>query len=111
MALESPDSTRTRSLVSRVDPTDPPPSQRPPRKTIACVTLSHVSESSVVKSVRLPRDLLDQLVVQAKVEHRTVNNLITAMLTDGMVHRSLANRQARPDETPDTAADSKDTSA
>jgi len=48
------------------------------------VTLSHMPESSVVKSVRLPRELVERLDRQAKAEHRTVNNLITKILTEAL---------------------------
>ncbi|HEY5247574.1 MAG TPA: Arc family DNA-binding protein [Dermatophilaceae bacterium] len=41
-------------------------------------------ESSVVKSVRLPRELVKRLDMQAKAEHRTVNNLITKILTEAL---------------------------
>ena len=43
-----------------------------------------MSESSVVKSVRLPRGLTDRLTERARLEHRTVNNLITKILTEAM---------------------------
>jgi predicted DNA-binding protein len=41
-------------------------------------------ESSVVKSVRLPRELVERLDMQAKAEHRTVNNLITKILMEAL---------------------------
>ncbi len=41
-------------------------------------------ESSVVKSVRLPRGLIERLDMQAKAEHRTVNNLISKILTEAL---------------------------
>lgn len=41
-----------------------------------------MSDPSVVKSVRLPRDLLERLTAQAWAEHRTVNNLITKILAE-----------------------------
>lgn len=50
----------------------------------ACVTLSHVPEASVVKSVRMPGALVDRLTAQARAEHRTVNNLITKILTEAL---------------------------
>ena len=46
--------------------------------------MSYMAESSVVKSVRLPRELVDRLDRQAKAEHRTVNNLITKILTEAL---------------------------
>jgi hypothetical protein len=46
--------------------------------------MSHVPEASVVKSVRLPHALMDRLTDQAKAEHRTVNNLITKILTESL---------------------------
>jgi hypothetical protein len=48
------------------------------------VTLSRMTESSVVKSVRLPRELVERLDMQAKAEHRTVNNLITKILAEAL---------------------------
>jgi len=77
------------------------------------VTLSHMPESSsVVKSVRLPRGLLDRLGIQAKAEHRTVNNLIAMLLTEGLEQRPVTGRSVPADERPATdAANSKDTSA
>ena len=48
------------------------------------MTLSHMPELSVVKSVRLPRELVERLDLQAKAEHRTVNNLITKILTEAL---------------------------
>ncbi len=48
------------------------------------VTLSYMPESSVVKSVRLPRELVERLDMQAKAEHRTVNNLITKILMEAL---------------------------
>lgn len=75
--------------------------------------MSHVTESSsVVKSVRLPRGLLDRLGTQAQAEHRTVNNLIAMLLTEGLDQRPLTGRQPPANERPAPAAvDSKDTSA
>jgi hypothetical protein len=77
------------------------------------VTLSHMPESSVVKSVRLPRDLVDRLEIQAKAEHRTVNNLIAMILTEGIQQRPAVGgrwpTKIQPSRPP--TVDSKDTSA
>lgn len=50
------------------------------------MTLSHMSDSepSVVRSVRLPRGLLDRLSDRAGLEHRTVNNLIIKILSESL---------------------------
>jgi len=60
----------------------PDPGLHSDLSTGQCVTLSYMPEASVVKSVRLPRALVERLTAQAKTEHRTVNNLITNNLTE-----------------------------
>jgi Arc-like DNA binding domain len=69
-----------------------------------CVTLSHVPEASVVKSVRLPRALVERLTAQAKTEHRTVNNLITKILTESLDNLTETAIPVSPE-----VSDSKDT--
>lgn len=67
---------------------------------------------SVVKSVRLSRGLLDRLGTQAKAEHRTVNNLIAAILTDGLDQRLTVSTSSTPAvDDALSAPDSKDTLA
>lgn len=48
------------------------------------MTLSYVPEPTVVKSVRLPRSLLDGLATRAELERRTFNNLIIKILTEAL---------------------------
>ena len=61
------------------------------------VTLCYMSEPSVVKSVRMPRPLADHLDEQARIEHRTVNNLITTILTEGLEQRRQSGGRPPPD--------------
>ncbi len=61
-------------------------------------------EASVVKSVRLPRALVERLTAQATTEHRTVNNLITKILTE-----SLDNLAETASPVGPEVRDSKDT--
>ena len=68
------------------------------------VTLSHMPEASVVKSVRLPRALVERLTAQAKTEHRTVNNLITKILTESLDNLTETAKPVGPE-----VHDSKDT--
>lgn len=48
------------------------------------VTLSYVPEPTVVKSVRLPRSLLDDLATRAELERRTFNNLVIKILAEAL---------------------------
>ena len=48
------------------------------------VTLSYMPEPTVVKSVRLPRSLLDGLATRAELECRTFNNLVIKILTEAL---------------------------
>ncbi len=76
------------------------------------VTLSHMPASStVVKSVRLSRGLLDQLGIQAATEHRTVNNLIAMLLAEGLEQRLAGGLGPAAAASVPTALDSKDNSA
>jgi len=71
----------------------------PTDQAARCVTMSHVPEASVVKSVRLPRALVDRLTVQAEAEHRTVNNLITKLLSEAL---DLTDSAAHSERVPDS---------
>lgn len=84
----------------------------PSSATTARVTLSYMSEPSVVKSVRMPRDLLDGLVARAELERRTFNNLVIKILAEALDERPLSGRQPPADdhEATDIPADSKDAS-
>ncbi len=54
----------------------------PAPRTASCVTIRYMSDSTAVRSIRLPADVLDSLSKVAAADHRSVNNLIIKALSD-----------------------------